>query len=185
MNKFMKVGIVGVLSLGILAGCGEVEKVETTSGSSGETKTEAPTEQKAKPTDNLKVGETVKIDDFEITLNSAEKFEPTEFDYVEKEGYQFIVVDVNVKNVSKEQADPSSLMLSLKTEDGSTTMNAYSSKEESQWADNIVNKLPAGSGFKAQTSFEVKPEMISKPFEVIIQNAITGGQAIYKHDGIK
>jgi hypothetical protein len=184
MNKFLKFGLAGILVGGLLTGCGEVEKVENASGSTTEeTKDETKTQVKA--TDNLKLGEAVKIDHFEITLNTVEKFEPTEYDFVEKEGNQFIVVDLNVNNVSDAEADPSSLMLSLKTEDGSTTMNTYSSKEESQWADATINKLPAGSSFKAQTSFEVKPEMIAKPFEVIVQNAITGGQAIYKVDGIQ
>jgi hypothetical protein len=183
MKKFLKVGIVGLLVGGLLTACGgEVEKVESSSGTPKQTEPVKEEKPEAKPTDNLKIGETVKIGDFEVTLNKAEIKPAGEYDYLETQGNEFIVVDLTVKNVGKEALDPS-FVLTVKDGEGKTVQNTYSSHEKSQWADATINQLPAGDMFNAQTSFEVSQN--ANDFRLIVQNAMTNGQAIYKLDGIK
>lgn len=183
MKNFKAVSLFGsvIVAGGLLIGCssGEVTKVESNSSENAaaendNAKEEKPAEEK-KETDDLKVGESVELNGLKFTLNEIKNFEPTEYDYNEKG--TFVVIDFAVSNSTEEEADPSNLMFSLKDKDGNTYSSAYSSAEESQWADAAMVKLPAGDKLKAQTSFDVPKDV--NEYKLIVQDLFDGGQAIY------
>lgn len=188
MKSSIKVLITGILLAAALTACssgGESEKVDTTSKKTEEAAPKAEAKAEPKETDNLKVGDSVKSGNFQITLNSAVRNAATENDFPEKDNTNFIVVDLNVKNVGSKDEDPSNLILTLKDADGNVYSQTYSTAEKSQWADATLNSLPTNDQFKAQTSFEV-PTSMTKDFRLQIENGVeTGGRVIYNIGELK
>jgi len=156
--------MVSVLMLGsTLTGCIPPKRNETndsrteSSTSSTDNSSKESSEENSKP-ESLKIGETAKTKNWEITVNSAEVVEEVKQNYGSfkpEDGSKYLVINVSVKNISK---DPESFLPSygmgddirakIKYQDydfSSTNLLGYSEEMH----DTILNPLSSKTGIIA------------------------------------
>lgn len=109
LKKYLFVGIL-LVSVGILGACDEDTSSDTSSEESTTTEADSKDENnKEKESENeeakedkvYSIGDTVKIGDVELTVNSASFTEPAE--YSEPQNAKILTLDVTAKNTGDEQ----------------------------------------------------------------------------------
>lgn len=179
----MKKLIVLVFSLMLIigiAGCNSSsapEKTDTSAtpptSSTSETSNPAPAQ-----TTTYKIGDTVTIDNYKITVNSAEIVEPDSFNKPLEENTHFLFVDATVENIGSEPASISSmLMFDLVDKDGRSQNVFIHSKQKGT----LNGELGAGRKMSGQIVYEIPKENKASDYEFIfIPNFMESGQVIFK-----
>lgn len=102
--------IICIIVIGIAAVCvnrGKTEKVNQSKTAAADIKSSAPGKAK---TNKYKVGDTVQLTDYKITVNEVYTVAPTEM-YAPKDGDEFLALDCTIENISKKQQTISSMMM--------------------------------------------------------------------------
>lgn len=141
-----------IFGIGIIAACtggGTVDsnKAEKVSDSTSAEETEKPETDKI-----FKINEDIKLNDTILTINKIEKTSGSE--YERKEGIEYIIVSVKLKNAGKERIDYNPFDFKLENSKGNIKDNTYISNvqlfESGQLAPNgevsgrIVFEAPVG-----------------------------------------
>lgn len=145
MKRFLSVLGVGVLSLGVLAACGEanVQKV-----SSGGQKNEQTKEEK-KP-EVYHIGDTVSVDGMEITLKSAKFTNPNQ--YVEAKNGKVLMIEVQVKNNGDTNALVDNTDFNIADASGNQFEQYYGFDDASSFS----HDLKKGNQIQGKIAFDVK-----------------------------
>lgn len=152
------------------------EKVENSSASKKEN-SKASSEEKAVKEKVFKMGETVKMGDFNITVNSVREEKLGQYDFsMADEGEKIVLVDVSIQNNSKESVDVSSmLMFKMSDKDGYSKDLAISTNAKGS----LDGELGAGRTMRGELPFSVGSK--EKSWELIFEpDFLAKGQAIFK-----
>lgn len=105
------VSIVAVISLGggVLTGC-STSKESATSTSTSQTANKEADKTSENQTKTFKVGDTVELKDFKVTVNKVYNVKGDDFSKP-KEGNEFIAVDCTLENISKKSQAVSSMLM--------------------------------------------------------------------------
>lgn len=175
LKKLLGMTMLFVLLVGSLIGCSEstIEKAEPTSANAEETnagseeKEEAPKDE----TKTLAVGEGVNFDDMQVTLNSVETSEGSDWETPEEDKY--LILDLTVVNNSDEEKTISSLMnFSLKDAESYSYDITIFTEIKSQ----LDGTIGAGDTLRGQLAFDVPN---SDEYQLIFEDPFTSGQAIW------
>lgn len=121
---------------------------------------------------HFKVGETVKVGDWEITVTKAEPNNGTEF-FKPADGNQFLNISASLHNLSsKEQSVSSIIFFDLKDADGNKAKSALTSSDPV-----LGGKVEAGGKLAGLVGFEVKKE--TKNFILTFSPGFGGGSALF------
>ncbi|WP_082103663.1 DUF4352 domain-containing protein [Salinicoccus halodurans] len=130
--------IIGVLILfgactAAFSGGGDTSTTEDSETASSETSTEETTEEATKEeseetteeetapeAQEYSVGDTADIDGKQITVTNVEKRQPGEFEVV-KEGYEFVIINLDIVNGSDEEINYNALNFELQDGNGNIT----------------------------------------------------------------
>lgn len=137
--------LLSLFTILLLGACGEttVEEVKKDS-----TKSDAPTEEKATEEEKVfNVGDTVKVNDVELTITSAAYSEPAE--YSEATNGKVLTLDVQVKNNAKEQVFVDSTDFSMYN--GDNKMEDYYGYDEMA----LSGELNAGKSMSGKLYYDV------------------------------
>ncbi len=160
-----KLLVLVVLSL-MMVGCGSVEVPEKTEPSAQEVKQEL-----------YKVGDTVKLGDLELTVNST-RFEKGDGFWEPKEGHKWLVFNVSVKNVGEKPIIVTSLGMFKVYDDQnySCDITFFTTGKVKKPVD---GELAPGRIMRGELCYEVPLE--SKSFEFVFEPSMFNmGQAIFK-----
>lgn len=170
-NVFMLVGTVA-LSLS-LAACSEstIEKVETPAETPAAEETTEPAEEVAE-TQDLKIGDTVKVNDLQVTLNSVRQYTGTADTWDEAINDYYLIFDVVVENTGAESASLSSMMnfLLYDSESYAQDMAIIETKGT------LDGEIGQGRKMAGEIAFDVTD---SETFEFIFEDPFATGQAIW------
>ncbi|SNX53638.1 DUF4352 domain-containing protein [Thermoanaerobacterium sp. RBIITD] len=178
MKKIILV-LLAMLLLITIAGCTETipEKQTTTpTNQSSETKTGNQTKQEAKKPEIFKIGDTVKMDKLNITVNGVRYSNGSDF-LKPEDGKVYAIVDATIENIdSKAQTVSSMLMFKLADSDG-YNYNSTIGDTKAQ----LDGEVGAGRKMRGEVAFEIPKD--AKGLEFIFEpNAFGTGQAIFKLD---
>ncbi|HEX6543612.1 MAG TPA: DUF4352 domain-containing protein [Ktedonobacterales bacterium] len=162
--------LLGILAVVIMA-CGSSANTGTSVGSSGDNQNNSNSSNTSK---HFKVGDQVKVGDtFIVTINSFKTSPGDEFDKP-KSGNVFVVVDLSIKNVSKDEQNISSLLqFTLKDSTGQKYTETILSN-----ATPPDGKLAAGDVIKGQIAYEVPKAQHDFTF-AFEADIISSGQVIW------
>lgn len=113
------------LFLCLLAGSGETKS--TDSGSSN--KKDTSSEKKDKVKDFYAVNETAKINGVEMTVTNVSKSNGEDFDKP-KDGSEYVIVSVKIKNNSKEKVSYNALYFKMQNSKGQITDDAFTTVDQ-------------------------------------------------------
>jgi len=168
--KRVIVGVLAVLAMVALVGCGEAATPQKVSGGSDGSKAQAATK-----TEKYKIGDTVKIGDVQVKLNKVLKLKNTEFEKPQDSNNMFVAVDLTVTNTSSEaQAVSSLLQLSVKDADGYAASQSFHSKAKPM----PEGELAPGAKASGQVVYEVAKK--AKGLELVYDASLLGtGQVVW------
>jgi len=195
-TKFMNLGLIAILIVGIvfISGCvsdrtyEQPSKVETPTQE--ETQTELPTTEPTVKT--FKVGETASDGRLAITVNSksfldkityeqtteimGEEYTST-FDFKPKSGYQFLILDITIENLQSDKTATVSSLLQFKVSDEDGYSYDYSlgtAYLDRKWEDGDI--LP-GMKKRGSVAFEVPKDAKGLKFSFLFE--IGGTTAVF------
>jgi hypothetical protein len=178
--KKVKMVVVAVFAVVVLAACGEsdiskVEKVdsvaaaETTNVEATEPVETEAVEEVAEL--DLGIGDTVKFDGLEVTLNSVHTSMGA--DFFEPDNAYYVVLNVSISNTTDKSEHISSLMnFKLVDEEGySQEIGIFVDTKGS-----LDGEIGAGRSMRGEIAFDAYE---SDTYEFIFENPFTSGQAIF------
>jgi hypothetical protein len=173
MHKW-QMALVGGASLLVLLACGESANVGTTVASGG-TSSGASTTATSKVQAHFKVGDVVKIGDWQVTVNGIKSSPGADYD-TPKAGNVYIIVDATYQNISaKAQTLSTGLQVELKDSTGQKYSETFVSAVASSPPDGNVN---AGDKARGQVVWEVPTTM--KQFNFSFQSdAFSSGASVW------
>lgn len=171
----------------VLTACGDTtspQKVENGNQAASTNQKEAnksngdkEEENNPKEAQTFKIGDTIKMGELIITVNSVRTDKGQEF-IKPKEGHIFYLVDATIENKSTDSTTISSLMMFKLTDNDGYNYNITMGPETKGQLD---GELGAGRKMRGELAFEIPKD--SKGLELIFEPNIFGfGQAIIKLD---
>ncbi|MBH5317090.1 DUF4352 domain-containing protein [Paenibacillus sp. GSMTC-2017] len=162
-----------------LTGCAEaniepVSKNADSTTATTATATAAPAASEAPKVEVYKIGETIKYDNLEITLNDVK--DSTGDDFIKPaEGNVYKIVDITVENKGDTEEVISSMMHFEMVDDGGYTYNVAITTAVKNQLDGSVG---AGRKLSGQIAYEVPTDV--KGLELIFKDPIKTGEVIWK-----
>lgn len=152
------------------AGSNEPTKVNSSNSSQNSQTQNSTSEDK---TETFKVGDTIKVKNYEITVNKVRVSDGDDF-AKPKDGNEFLYVDVTVKNISNEEQTVSSIaMFKVVDKDGRSFNQAITTDQNGQ-LDGTV-----GKGRKITGEYVVEVPKGQKGLELEFDSSlISGGQVV-------
>lgn len=177
-KPFYKKAWFWVLAIIIVAGIGGAGTSEPEVVSKGEgATTETPTTQEEETNttvETFKIGDTVELDDFRITVNGVRTSEGGQF-MKPKEGNEYFYVDATVENISSEEKSVSSmLMFKVVDQDGRSMDMAIVEDANGQ----LDGKVGAGRKISGEYIVEVPTETTG--LELQFDSSLVGKQIVVK-----
>jgi len=127
IKKYKKYLFIGILlvTMGLLGACGEDTNSEDNSNKESSTEnTESNKSESKKSEDKVyKIGDTVKVGDVELTVNSASFSEPAE--YSESKNGKVLTLDVTAKNTGDDQVFIDNTEFAIYDNDGNKQDDYY------------------------------------------------------------
>lgn len=160
------VAVAGILA-GLLSGCGsaEIEKVDnqTSAAPAAEQKKETPA------THDLKVGDKVKVDNLEVTLNGVRVADTYDG--------KALVADFTVNNVGDKTENVSSMLMFEAMDEEAIKLDQTVGVEDQKGQ--LDGELAPGRKLRGEIAYKLK-DAHGKTMELIFQEAFKSGQAIWK-----
>jgi hypothetical protein len=168
MKKFVKVLGIGVLSIGVLAACGEAD-IQKVDGSASGNKTEQKADKKQDETKNLKIGETAKINNTTVKVIGVREIKN---DMLPPTNGKYIGVELEIVNEGDEPAPISTAMQMALRADGYEQDIALIDTKGS-----LDVEIAPGETVKGEVAFDSKK---ANEYQFIFSDGIQTGQAIWK-----
>ena len=170
MRKW-QMALVGGASLLVLLACGESANVGTTIASGGKSSVGSTTKVQA----HFKIGDVVKVGDWQVTINSVKSSPGADFD-TPKAGNVYLIVDALYQNVStKAQTLSTFLQVELRDTTGQKYSQTIASSVATASPDGNVN---AGDKTLGQIVWEVPTN--TKQFNFSFQSdAFSSGASVW------
>ena len=147
-----KLAIIGMAALLVLLACGESANVGTTVAGGGKTSASTAVPKASA----FKLGDIVKVGDWQVTLNSVKSSAGGDFD-TPKSGNVYLIVDATFQNISaKAQTLSTLLQVNLKDSTGQKYDTTIASSVVTSSPDGDVN---AGDMVRGQIVWEVPTAM--------------------------
>lgn len=176
-KPFYKKAWFWVLAIIIVAGIGGAGTSEPKVVSKGEgATTETPTTQEETNTtvETFKIGDTVELDDFRITVNGVRTSEGGQF-MKPKEGNEYFYVDATVENISSEEKSVSSMLMFKVVDQDGRSMDMAIVEDANGQLDGKV-----GAGRKISGEYIVEVPTGTTGLELQFDSSLVGKQIVVK-----
>ncbi|MRA75625.1 DUF4352 domain-containing protein [Bacillus thuringiensis] len=150
-KKLGTLDLTGTLALS-LAACSETE--ETAKKVSSDQKTEQ-TDTKKEDSKEFKVGETIQLGDYKLTVSNVEKSQGGEFDKP-KEGQEFIIANLTIENGGKKEISYNPFDFNLQNSEGNIVDQAFTMVNEETQLNS--GKLAPNGKITGTIAFETKKD---------------------------
>lgn len=177
-KPFYKKAWFWVLAIIIVAGIGGAGTSEPEVVSKGEgATTETPTTQEEETNttvETFKIGDTVELDDFRITVNGVRTSEGGQF-MKPKEGNEYFYVDATVENISSEEKSVSSMLMFKVVDQDGRSMDMAIVEDANGQLDGKV-----GAGRKISGEYIVEVPTGTTGLELQFDSSLVGKQIVVK-----
>lgn len=135
------------LAVSMFAGCSSGANDKATKVSS-----QSATSSVAAKDQIFKVGDTIKVDNAELTVTKVSKSDGSDYDKPQKDGDEFVIVSVTIKNTGNDKVAYNPMYFKMKNSQGQITDEAFTTVNQSTLLQS--GDLSAGGNVSGDIDFE-------------------------------